>query len=417
VPEKASPPELPEWWVPGHSEHRAHGALTFGPDGATVWLVDHPLGFDGGHYDGPVLLGETQDEKLTLLHPFVAEHGHRTTQERSWFHAMVKSETLLRGAHIEDPDTATFDRADVRLAGLREMSLLEAVKPNGEIVKFVTPGLGARFIKLRGRGQLIFRHTEERDNDHPYRKSTEQIAEVTVYPKVSFTVADFDADWLRPLEALTILGARGPTALQRLSLTKTGRGEPDCIVKVESRAPALAEDPPDRYRPLLPLAALGDEAGRVIARWWQLYSDLGPSAGFLHAALSGEMYLEQKLLLGMSFVEAYHREIHGPKGNRTLRQRTEALIERTRETLPKVPALDMKLARDLAGTRNAIAHLDHRLSGKSLEGVDLIYGVQRLQLIIQVNLLLDLKLTKTFVRECATWSYHDGRQVPFVDLR
>jgi len=413
--EKQSLPELPEWWAPDHPEIRAHGTLSVGPDGATVTLVDHVPGFGVGNYSGTVLLGETATEKFTLLHPMVTASSHRVTQERAWFYTTAISDTLLRGMHVEDPAKMRFDYATVRLAGLREMSLIEAIKPNRETMKFVSPGLGARFVKLPGKGQLVFRAKVETTKSTLYQETTERDAEVEIHPNKALTLFDFDTSWLRPLEALTILGARGSTDLQHFTLTKVGEGEPTQTATVESRAPALAGKPPAIYQPLLPLAALGDEAERVIGRWWRLYSKLGPSAGFLHAALSGEMYLEQKLLLGMSFIEAYHREIHDAK-RRSLRQRTDALIQRARQVVPEIDP-DAMLAKDLADTRNALAHLDKNMSGKVLDGEDLIDGVKQLRLIIEINLLLDLKLTKALVHDLAPWSYSQGDEIPFVMLQ
>jgi hypothetical protein len=418
--EDTTSPEIPEWWAPGDPGHRAHGYLDVGPDGATVTLVDRVGGILAGDYNQPVLLGETDKEPLTLLHPTVTASGHKMTPERAWFTATFVSDSLLRGIHVEDLDTAKFDHAAVRLAGLRDICLHPVSNAQGEDVTYVTPGIGARFVKLPGRGHLVFRQWQEK-TEAPYREMKEVGVEVEIHPNEPLTLGDFDSDWLRPLEAFTILGARGPTSLQRFMLTKVGAGEPDQEATVESREPALAAKPLDKYKPLIPLAALGDgdEAAKVIGRWWKLYHNLGPSAGFLHAALSGEMYLEQKLLQAASFTEAYHRDIHGSGRRRlTLRHRLEALIERAHETVPNAPGLDSALARSLADTRNSLAHLNRGLrSGKALEHIDLVYGVAQLRLIIQINLLLDLKVKKTLVRELVWWSYDRGRQVPMTDYR
>ena len=411
-------PEIPEWWSPKEPKQRAHGHLSVGSDGATLTLVDHLPGFLAGDYDGTVLLGETESEKLTLLHPVVTHNRRRMSQERTWFGATVKSDTLLRGVHVEDLDTAKFDHATVRLAGLRDMCLHNLTNAKGEDVTYVTPGMGARFVKLP-RGQLVFRQWQQK-TETPYRETKEVGIEVEIHPTKPLTLGEFDSEWLRPLEAFTILGARGPTDLQRFILTKVGEGEPDQVAAVETAEPALAAKPLDKYKPLLPLAALGDdgtEAEKVIGRWWKIYNDLGPSAGFLHAALSGEMFLEQKLLQAASFTEAYHRELHHPKG-RYLRLRLKDLIERAHQTVPDAPGLDSALAKSLADTRNSLAHLNRGLrTGKALEHVDLVYGVAQLRLVLQINLLLDLKLKKTLVRELVWWSYEQGREIPMSDYR
>jgi|HubBroStandDraft_2_1064218.scaffolds.fasta_scaffold129223_2 hypothetical protein len=160
------------------------------------------------------------------------------------------------------------------------------------------------------------------------------------------------------------------------------------------------------------------------------------------------MFLEQKLLAGMSFAESYHRELHDDpvlprdehKRNvatmldalpdqarrdrylallqlgvrQSTRERLQFLIDRATDTLPDVPGLDATLAKDLVGTRNAIAHLDRSIS-KSLGGVNLIYAVARLRLVIQVNLLLDLGLERELTGSLVLTSY--DRRMPIVDYR
>jgi hypothetical protein len=96
------------------------------------------------------------------------------------------------------------------------------------------------------------------------------------------------------------------------------------------------------------------------------------------------------------------------------RERLLALIERTHHTLPDVPGLNATLAKELVTTRNAIAHLSRSIS-KALEGVDLPYAVERLRLVIQVILLLDLGLSSETVGSFVLTSY--DRQVPIVDYR
>jgi len=150
----------------------------------------------------------------------------------------------------------------------------------------------------------------------------------------------------------------------------------------------------------------------------------------------------------MSFVESYHRELHDQpvlpadehklnvaamldalpdQGRReryqallrlgvqqSARERLQFLIDRTMETLPDVPGLDATLARDLVRTRNAIAHLDRSIS-KALDGVNLIYAVARLRLVIQVNLLVDLGIERDLTGSLVLTCY--DRRMPIVDYR
>jgi hypothetical protein len=165
------------------------------------------------------------------------------------------------------------------------------------------------------------------------------------------------------------------------------------------------------------------------------------------SALGSQLYLENRLLTLMSFIESYDRQLHDkPKvppgvhqanvnamlaviegnaqkthykqklkfaGEQNARQRVKALVRRAHQTLPGVDRLDAKLADQLVDTRNALTHLDPS-GDPGLRGVDLVYAVARLQLVIQTNLLLDLQLGKTKVTELVLTSYSD--QMPVRDF-
>ena len=197
----------------------------------------------------------------------------------------------------------------------------------------------------------------------------------------------------------------------------------------------------------MPFNALGDGAEEFIGRWWDLYAQLGAAAVFLMSALGSQLYLENRLLNLMSFIESYHRQLHDkPKvppevhqanvnamleviegnaqkthykqklkfaGEQNARQRVKALVRRAHQTLPGVDRLDAKLADQLVDTRNALTHLDPS-EDPGRRGVDLVYAVARLQLVIQTNLLLDLQLGKTKVTELVLTSYSD--QMPVRDF-
>jgi hypothetical protein len=360
------------------------------------------------------LLGETQDTALTVLNPSVVQHSHKVTPNRAWFRATVHSHILLRGAHVSQPDTSRFDHALVRLAGLRDVCYERCPNETGEWVPFVTAGLGARDVTLRGRGGLLFRYREDTD-DTRFRKVQEIDVEVVISPRMPLTIAEFDHLWLAPLESLTTLAARGPTRLEQFTLVATGDHGAENQVQVYSAPPALAADPPDEYSPLLPLAALPNPQ-KTLARWWRIYDCLGPAAGFMRATLSGEMFLEQKLLMGVSFAESYHRELHDSKRQGHL-QRIATLIARAHKALPQAPGLNAELAKALIITRDGVAHLSRALDGKALQDEDLFYAVHQLQLVIQINLLLDLGLTQQLVRALVVKSYGGGRQVPLTDYR
>jgi hypothetical protein len=441
--------EWSEWWLPGKPETRVKGALTFDPaEGASLTLIEMLPELRGSGFRADALLGQGFDgTALTLLYPFLTGTFHRSSSTGAWSRSTVVAPTLLRGDHIEDPEALIFKHAIVRFAGLRDACLQEWPSPEtGEWVPWVGPGLQARGAQVDG-GTLLFRQHEDH-SPGKYTAASEIDIEVVIASKRALSLSDFDAQWLSPLEALTILAARGPSALQRFTFVMVDANGAETPVEVHTQTPRLAPTLPEEYRPLVRFSALGAGAGAFIARWWRLYRQLGPAADYLIAALSGEMFLEQKLFAAMSFVESYHRELHNEpvlskaqhKSNvkamlaavddkvqkdryramlqngleQSARERVLALIERTHRTLPDVPGLNATLAKELVTTRNAIAHLSRSIS-KALEGVDLLYAVERLRLVIQVNLLLDLGLSSETVGSFVLTSY--ARQVPIVDYR
>jgi hypothetical protein len=210
--------------------------------------------------------------------------------------------------------------------------------------------------------------------------------------------------------------------------------------------PGLAADPSSGYEHLLvPFAALGDEMAEFARAWFRLYAELGDAAIMLMSAFGSRLFLENKLLNEMSFAESYHRTKHNepavpadehvrlveqmlaavPDGSyrkhyeqklryaaeQTARRRLKSLVLRAAELLPEVPWLKRKLADDLVDTRNALTHLDPSVP-TPLTGGELFYGVLRLELVLQVNLLLDLELEPAFVAGLIRHSYH--RQAPLV---
>ncbi len=436
------------WWVPGSPDTRVHGALSFDPvDGASLTLLDPLPEVRASRFNAPTLLGETFDgSPLMLLHPFVTGTSDRTTPTEWRSRSTIVSSTVLQGYHLENPDAPIVSRAILRFAGLRDVCLQKWPNDKDEWVPFIGPGLLAKQAEFDG-GVVLFRQCEEKASDR-YSESSEIDIEADLAVEESLSIADFDERWIAPLETLVVLTAHGPTQLRRFTIVVSDEHGAETNVEVDTRLPALAPRPPAEYRPLVRLATLGDDALPFIGRWWRLYRDLGPAADYLNAALAGDMHLEQKLLAGMSFVESYHRKLHDqpvlpadehklnvaamlnalPDQGRRERyqallqlgvqqsacERLQFLIDRTRETLPDVPGLDATLARDLVKTRNAIAHLDRSIS-KALDGVNLIYAVARLRLVIQVNLLIDVGIERDLTGSLVLTCY--DRRMPIVDYR
>jgi hypothetical protein len=448
--------EWTEWWLPGKPEARVHGALTFdSTNGARVLLADALPGVRAvGRFPASTLHGEAPGRKaLTLVAPMVISEQREHTQTRAWSHATIEAPTLLRGAHVDDPDTLTFDHGIVRFGGLREVCLAEwpqnEESPGGTFEPYVKPGIsGVRCVEIEG-GRLMFRHHADTENDD-FKESSEKQVEAVLSPGKRVTLDEFEQGWLLPLGSLILLAAGGPAPLQRFTMVQVSESGAETPIEVLTRTPTLGPEPPEKYeRPLLPFAALKDGDQEFFAAWWKLYADLGLAADFLNAVLEGEMFLELKLTTRMSFVESYHRAIHGQPvvlpaqhrknvkamvqvvnksdrahyraglahaGEQHTRERVSELVAQAAQTLPEVTALNDDLTDSLVKTRNAFVHLDAK-SAEPLDGIDLVYGVAWLRTILQITLLLDLGIPQRKVGGLVLTSYDGGRRMPLTDYR
>ncbi|MGO8905509.1 MAG: HEPN domain-containing protein [Solirubrobacteraceae bacterium] len=390
------------------------------------------------------LLGETPDgEALTLIHPMAVSQSLTTGRRDPWSLTIIEAPTMLRGDHEPLPAGLTLDHAIVRFAGLREVC--ERVWPehddgNGEWLPFIGDDWGGTGVELTG-GTLTFRRTQLSDGG--------QDVDVVIAPRKQISMGTLEDDWLQPLEALVLFAARGPTLLQSFHVVRRAVGGAETSIEVLTRTPTLAPQPPSSYdRVLLPLAALRNAAPTVMQAWWRLYKDLGPAAGFMNAALVGDVFLEFKLMTRMSLLESYHRIRHGEpivaksKHRRLVtkmvkvveddelrahyraalahayepqsRDRVKEMVDRAAATLPDVAGLDDELVDDLVDTRNAFVHLDPR-GPKPLDGIDLIYGTARLLLVLQTNILLDIGLSAEHAGSLILTSYQG--EMPIVDYR
>lgn len=455
--------EWSEWWVPGSPDERAAGELQFDTSEGPRLTLFAPLpGVRAVQFRAPTLIGETFDgTPLTLLQPVVlqettniggGEHGRVRTR--------LRGQTLLHGGHAESHDAIVVDRARVRLSGLRELCLQPWPGPGGDLVHFLGSGSAQR-VEVAG-GSLTFLHSTWGSKSR-FKQSSEEDVEILIEVSGPLPLTEFEEQWIRPLEALVIFASRAPTSLQGFTILVS---DPDAAaavhpairhgsnpeiwnethVDVLTETPGLSAEPPSEYKHLLvPFAALADKSHEFIANWWDLYGELGSAAIFLIGALGSRMFLENKLLTEMSFLESYHRIKHGKPeipaedhdrnvqamlatvedksqrdhykqklryaAEQNARQRAKALIHRASESLLDVPRLDSQLANQLIDTRNALTHFDP--SGTPpLAGADLFYAVARLELVIRVNLLLDLSLDAATIGELIKTSY--SNQVPLL---
>jgi hypothetical protein len=194
------------------------------------------------------------------------------------------------------------------------------------------------------------------------------------------------------------------------------------------------------HRMLFTFAALHDDPGRMIGRWFDIRARVGDAAGFFFAALErGPMTLHSQLFNLMNFSEAYQRSEHPeqPVGDEvhdelvgrmlaglptdahrdvyknplqhanslTQRQRLDRLIARAAEVVPGVSSLqEAKLGRNLTHTRNWLTHWERR-TRHVLEPPELFHALRQFVLVLQINLMLDLGLDEETVATCVRRSY------------
>lgn len=449
--------EWSEWWLPTHREHRVTGTLKFDrAEGATLHLAD-PLPHVGGMGPFPTatLYGEAMGgKKLTLLDPFVKDTNLSVGENRHWFHTTIVSPAILRGAHVENPDTFTVDHGIVRFAGLREICLTEWPQdekhPGGTFAPYLK-GVGhARAVKVKG-AMILFRHVRDGETTS-YRKWSEEQVEAVISPGRKVALDEFEDGWLGPLESLIVFAAGAPTILERLTLVHVTESGLETPIEVLARVATLAPEAPEPYpKPLLPLAALKDKDGRFFRAWWRLQDQLGLASAFLTTVLEGRMFDELKLTTRTSFLESYHRALHNEPiiapaahkrnvnrmvaaindehqrghyraglaraGEQHTRERLSELIARTVRALPQSATVltdDFTVA--IVKTRNAYIHLDAR-GADPLKQLDLTYHVAWLRVILQVNVLIDLGLSTLKAGIVAFNFYDGGRKWPLTDYR
>lgn len=444
-----------EWWLPDRTE-RLKGDLQFDRlEGARLRLRGDFADLPPRAWSRPVLLGVDSDgTPLTLLNPFWVQRpppiAGLTAAHVAHIETVVQSMAVLRGAHVRTPGAFLIHEATVQLAGLRELCLRPPIPMRGISTGFVGDGDNGpleRTVEMAG-GSLRF----------VYRVDTASVAsgevskpdvEVQIRPDRALEFENFETDWLLPLQDLVIFAVREPTYIDSISVhlgSGTGKHERAALLMP---LPGLNAEPRYEYKhPLVPFAALGDQANGFIEAWWELEGKLGSKAtSVLTSAWGSRMFLDNRLLNEMSFAESYHRIIHdkppisddehdryveamlatvADAGHRKhykarlryaaaqgQRQRLKWLIRRASGVLPELPDLKPRLADRLVDTRNALTHLDET-DTPPLTDEPLYRAIELLEITIQANVLLDLGLSSDLTAGLIRTSYLG--QTPFVSI-
>jgi hypothetical protein len=429
--EKAEPDDrqdqFPDPWP-------AYGVLRFSP--AHGLRVD-ALGPSGDPFAVPTgasaLWGETLDGRpCSLLDVRVNENGtlgaHASRE--------LVGRVFVLGAHVRDLDELEIRRARLRFPGLREFLWHPHLGPIG--LPRVGEGpdeLVEQTVSVPG-GRLTFRlewEVVKAAHEQRHVRSGEVVVELDE-PAI---LERWMCDWVRPLRDLLVFAMREPSRPEAFVACfdvtvpppwwKPNRPPTEAVWEVElvRQESVLSQRGPRwRYaRLIFSLGELGDEADAVLAKWFDMHRRLEPSAGFLFAALNARLYLENAVLNLTSAAEGYHREFHPSRpltderhaelteamlaqcatcdervvyrsaiehaNQRSQRRRLTELYRRAAQAISQRPrAIDAHVAQ-LVETRNYFVHHDVRAEDVR-EGDDLSLLLQRLVMVLQVNIMLDL---------------------------
>jgi hypothetical protein len=454
------------WWLPDHDE-RLSGRLAFDRvDGGELTLIGDFSDLPASAWSRPALFGESFDgEKLTLLKPFWRNRPPRISGlSLPVNRTLVGSLTLVRGAHVKSAEAFEIRRAVIRLQGLRALCLKPPIPLVGITQGFIGPAeeeAQNRTVEVDG-GRLTFAY-ETFETRSRFGRTLEEDVEVRLELAEAVDLEEFEEAWLLPLQDLVIFASREPTVLESVVVIQPSdedvhpairRGNPQLNwdeqhVEVITQLPGLLRQPRSDYeRPLVPFAALKEEATEFISRWWSLHQKLGKDAmTALMSPFATRLFLHDRLLNEMSFTESYHRILHDEpaipaeehdqyveKMLATIdntkhrkhyaqrlkyaaalgqRQRLKRMIKRAKEVLPELGGLRPKLADQLVDTRNALTHLDPD-GPEALTDERLYRAVELLEVVIQVNLLLDSGLSAAMTASLIKISYLN--QTPFISF-
>jgi ApeA N-terminal domain 1 len=308
-------------------------------------------------------------------------------------------------------------RRSIRTRHTRAEQALRRFQPEGKINCLVDGARVQAFLQERGKVE-----------GGGLRTVSEYVANFQVTLSTPLGLRRWERDWIEPLQDMLILcmGRR----IQVESLTAHFRidplSEPEGMpFTVAVRRRGMADRAPSHryHRILLPRNALGMEAGLFLRRWLRLRARIAPAAPFFFATIhENTQWLENRLLNVTSFAEAYHERLHDgqrfdPDLNKALaenllpqigdpearaawtektyyaakmtqRKRLRALAERASATVPTLGQFP-NLVSQLIDTRNRLTHFGPKTKWV-VDDLELIRAVQRLIVVMQTNMLLDV---------------------------
>ena len=456
--ETGSPFEFDSFWRVADGsdgEENAQGRLAYDPaKGIELAVVDlrtaRPDVFESSGAI-PVLHGHDLHGKPCTLFDAIA-----TETEGGLFGGHVRevltSNRLVHGAQLRSMDDLEVGDVLVDLWGLTEWvngiwekqeSADPSVElPDGEVLN--VPLDGAHLILQRGLATREGRRTENKREAHVTAHFT--LKETTNYQA-------FTERFVRPLQDLMVLTRRSQSEVDAITVLMPKEEErwwdPEPLrvaetVAIIERTRIDRPSGPVQDRPQIPmpLRAWGRSAPALLAAWFRLRKELGGPANLLFATLNKkEASLEDDVLNFLSVAEGYHRlklneppfadEEHdevlslirtiedSPRRDHYLqrlrhaneqsqKQRVKALFERAEKVLPDAESWRRKQLQALIDTRNFLTHWGEP-TDNVLEDWDLWFALNRVRVVLEVNVYLDLGIDHQTILRAVNVAYH-GRE-------
>ena len=269
-----------------------------------------------------------------------------------------------------------------------------------------------------------------------FRTVTERTSAVQVTLCKPLDLGEWERRWIHPFQDLLVLCTGKPSELESITAhfqlaapaflrpALTDGSSISATVQVRRRGMVDHVTPRLYNRMLLPRNAVGADGARFLRDWFALHRRIDRAAVMFFATLNEHsQWLENQLLNLTSFAEFYHERMYperirfDPELNRRLAKRLVPMIEdekarkawaekvayapnpTQRERLTDlseramwtVPALSRfpELVGQLVNTRNHLTHFSPPRK-HVVDDLPLARAVQRLVVVLQTNLLLDL---------------------------
>lgn len=435
------------WWLPSadQPERRAQGFFTWDPaSGGRLKIID--LRADPGSVFEPlnlisVLHGCNLQGKPCTLFDVVP-----TSLETNIFGGHVKevlqSNSLVYGMHLDSIDELVVHDAIVGIEGLRQWVNHHWIKPRestdeDEVVADDLLENDVLNVSLGDGHLVIARGISNRDGQFADKKRDATVnAQFHLDSPVAFE--DFHKRYSSALMDLLVLTSHQPSqiifetilvpsdSIEWCGVDRPGSSVDDVQVVQRTTLEPLAENPRAFEWIPMPLRAWEDEAAEVIGRWFTLRAALeGPGDLFFATLNKTHAELESDTLALLSVSEGYHRvssdkppfsdeehraalkamlaSLKDPKqeehywtklrhaNQQSQKQRLRELFDRAEWILPEIESWRREQLQAIVNTRNYFVHWGER-SDDVLEDWDLWAALNRLRIVLEVNLYLDLEV-------------------------